>query len=60
MKRAICRFFRISWFELEMAGVLPARIGRYLVVDILQQWEDRLALRTQQKIPPEIHNIVRR
>lgn len=41
MRRRILGLVREFWVEYEIAGILPKRIGRYRVVDMLQAWEDR-------------------
>jgi hypothetical protein len=41
MKRFILRISRQLWVEFEIRKILPSRIGRYRVVDMLQAMEDR-------------------
>jgi hypothetical protein len=41
MRQRLIGFARIVWMEFEAIGILPARIGRCLVVDWLQSIEDQ-------------------
>ncbi|MBL7180279.1 MAG: hypothetical protein ISS67_05990 [Desulfobacterales bacterium] len=41
MVKRIAGLIRPWWVEFEMIGLLPGRIGRYRITDMLLSWEEQ-------------------
>jgi len=40
IKNITGRWLRLWWVKFEMLGLLPGRIGRYRITDMLLTWEE--------------------